>query len=153
MPTDTIFNHLFALIVIVGLPLMGIIARLLGVSYARLVKWYLYASVFAVVVVMDSIFFPFIGGKDWFFRFAVELSLISFLLWWGFEAKAGEVRQLFRTNYKEPLVIAVTVFVGAFLLACAFALDAHAAFWSNYERGEGGFQMIHYYLFFMLLVF
>ena len=29
----------------------------------------------------------------------------------------------------------------------------HAAFWSNYERGEGGFQMIHYYLFFLLLAF
>ena len=29
----------------------------------------------------------------------------------------------------------------------------HAAFWSNYERGEGGFQMIHYFLFFLLLAF
>ncbi|MCL4437517.1 O-antigen ligase family protein, partial [Patescibacteria group bacterium] len=44
-----------------------------------------------------------------------------------------------------------TAFVSAFILASLFAYDPHAAFWSNYERGEGGFQMIHYYLFFVLL--
>ena len=40
-----------------------------------------------------------------------------------------------------------------FEIACIFAYDLHAAFWSNYERGEGGFQMLHYYLFFLLLLF
>jgi O-antigen ligase len=148
---DSIFNYGGTLFVIVALPALGIIAKFFGVSFKRIAKWYCYVAVFAVMVVINSIFFPFIGGKDYFFRFAVELGLVAFLLWWAFEAKDGEVKNLFKKVSKEPVAIAVTVFVAAFLLASIFALDAHAAFWSNYERGEGGFQMLHYFAFFALL--
>ena len=151
--TDTIFNHPEVFTVIVGLPLLGVVAKAFGQSLERIAKWYLYAAVFAVVVVMNSIFFPFIGGKDWYFRYAVELSLIATLLWWAFEARDGELKTRLKHAFKKPLVLAVSAFSTAFLLACFFANDVHAAFWSNYERGEGGFQMIHYYLFFVLLVF
>ncbi|MGC9968323.1 MAG: O-antigen ligase family protein [Minisyncoccia bacterium] len=149
---DTIFSHPEVLAIIVGLPLLGVIAKLFGAPFRRIAKWYLYISVFAVVIVMDSMFFPFIGGKDYFFRFSIELSLIFFVLAWAFEMREGELAQLLKTTFKKPLVIAVTAFVVMVLLACLFAYDIHAAFWSNYERGEGGFQMIHYYLFFLLLV-
>lgn len=148
---DTIFNYFGTFAVIVALPAIGVIAKFFGISFSRIAKWYCYASVFAILVVINSIFFPFIGGKDYFFRFAVELGLIAFILWWAFEAKNGEVEQLMKTSFKKPLVIAVSVFVVAVMLACIFALDAHAAFWSNYERGDGGFQMLHYYVFFLLL--
>lgn len=149
---DTIFNHPVALAFVIGLPLFGIVAKLFGATFKKIAKWYLYIAVFAVVIVMDSIFFPFIGGKDYFFRFAVELSLIALLLWWAFESRSGELKELYEKRMKKPLFIAVTIFAAVFLLACLFAIDAHAAFWSNYERGEGGFQMIHYWLFFALLV-
>ncbi len=149
---DTIVNHPEVLSVIVALPLFGIVAKLFGASLRHIAKWYLYIAVFAVVIVMDSIFFPFIGGKDYFFRFTVELSLIFFIFAWAFEMQEGELATHLRATFKKPLVIAVSAFVFVFLLACLFAYDVHAAFWSNYERGEGGFQMIHYYLFFLLLV-
>ena len=151
--TDTILNHAGAFAVIAILPLLGIAAKAFGQSFERIAKWYLYIAVFAAVVVMNSVFFPFIGGKDWFFRFAVELALIAALLWWAFEARAGEAEEHLKKLFKKPLVRAVTVFVIVYLLACLFGYDIHAAFWSNYERGEGGFQMIHYYLFFCLLAF
>ncbi len=115
-------------------------------------KTLLYISVLCVLVVMTSTFFPFIGGKYYFFRFAVELSLIFLFLWWAFEAKQGELGDKFKHVYKKPLFIAVSLFVLAFLLASVFANDPHAAFWSNFERGEGGFQMLHYYAFFVLSI-
>jgi O-antigen ligase len=152
MAPDSIFNYTGTILVIIGLPLLGIIARFCGVSFKRITKWYMYAAVFAVVVVVNSILFPFIGGKDYFFRFATELGLIAALLWWAFEAKAGEAKQMIHAAFKRPIVKAATAFAIAFELACIFAFDAHAAFWSNYERGEGGFEMLHYYLFFILLV-
>ena len=65
---DTLFNHPLVVLTVVGLPVFGIVAKMLGQSFARIAKWYLYIAVFAVIIVMDSIFFPFIGGKDWFFR-------------------------------------------------------------------------------------
>ena len=74
------------------------------------------------------------------------------VLWWAFEANKGDAKKRIAALFQKPLVIAVTVFAAIFELACIFAYDFHAAFWSNYERGEGGFQMLHYYLFFLLLV-
>lgn len=114
----------------------------------KLSKFFLYSSVFCVLIVMTSTFFPFIGGKTYFFRTAVELSAIFLLLWWGFEARDGELSARVKDMFKKPLFIAVSGFVLAFLLATLFAFDSHAAFWSNFERGEGGFQMLHYYAFF-----
>ncbi|HUZ93029.1 MAG TPA: O-antigen ligase family protein [Candidatus Paceibacterota bacterium] len=115
-------------------------------------KFFLYASLFSVVIVMTSTFFPFIGGKDYFFRFSVELALVFFVLWWAFESRGNEVWERIKEVAKKPLAIAVTAFVTTVMLSTLFAYDMHAAFWSNYERGEGGFEMLHYYVFFALLV-
>jgi hypothetical protein len=152
MITDTIFSHPVSAAVIAGLLLVGVIGKLMKFSFERIAKWYLYISVFSVIIVMNSIFFPFIGGKDFFFRFVTELSLSCMVLWWAFEAKKGDAKKRIVALFKKPLVVAVSVFAAIFELAAIFAYDFHAAFWSNYERGEGGFQMLHYYLFFLLLV-
>ena len=148
---DTIFSHPLAFAVVLLVPLFGIAAKVFGASFQKIAKWYLYIAVFCVIVVMDSIFFPFIGGKDWFFRLAVELSLIFGLLWWAFEARPGEAEERVKSLFKKPLVLAMSAFALMVLLASLFALDVHAGFWSNFERGEGAFQMIHYWIFFVLL--
>ncbi len=121
--------------------------------FQKLSKFSLYTSVFSVLIVMVSAFFPFIGGKTYFFRTAIELSLIFLIFWWAFEAPDGELFARVRDMFKKPLFAAVSAFVLAFTLASIFAFDSHAAFWSNFERGEGGFQMLHYYAFFFLMVF
>src|ERR1700685_2265588 len=100
MITDTIFNHPVSAAVIAGLLLLGIIAKLMKFSFERIAKWYLYISVFSIVVVMNSIFFPFIGGKDFFFRFTVELALAAMVLWWAFEAKSGEAKTRIVATFK-----------------------------------------------------
>src|SRR6185295_15707453 len=105
---DSIFSHPLAFAVIAVLPLFGIAAKAFGATFQKIARWYLYISVFCVIVVMNSIFFPFIGGKDWFFRFSVELSLIAAILWWAFEARAGEVEQHIKAIFKNKLVIAVS---------------------------------------------
>lgn len=121
--------------------------------FLKLSKFSLYASLFSVLIVMTATFFPFIGGKTYFFRTAIQLSAAFLLLWWAFEARDGELSARVNDMFKKPLFVAVSAFALAFLLATLFAYDSHAAFWSNYERGEGGFQMVHYYAFFFLLTF
>jgi O-antigen ligase len=118
--------------------------------FLKISKFFFYASLFAVVVVASTTFFPFIGGKYYFFRTMVELASVGLLLWWAFEANPGELERRFARVASRPIFRAVSTFAFAFLLACFFADDSQAAFWSNFERGEGGFQMIHYYLFFAL---
>lgn len=120
--------------------------------FLKISKFFLYASVFSVAVVLPSTFFPFIGGKYYFFRVAVELALASFILWWAFDPEGtGLVPRRLKELFRRPLFIAVSIFAAVFLLASIFAYDPAAAFWSNYERGDGGFQMLHYYFFFVLL--
>ncbi|MDP2599069.1 MAG: O-antigen ligase family protein [Candidatus Liptonbacteria bacterium] len=118
----------------------------------KLSKFFLHVSLFSVVVVMTSTFFPFIGGKDYFFRFTIELAFIFAVLWWAFESEGDRAWARVKEVSGKPLFIAVSAFVLAVLLATLFAYDPNAAFWSNYERGEGAFQMLHYYAFFALLV-
>ncbi|MBI4085827.1 MAG: O-antigen ligase family protein [Candidatus Liptonbacteria bacterium] len=118
----------------------------------KISKSFLYCSVLSVLVVLNGTFFPFIGGKNYFYRAIIELAFIFFLLWWAFEAPVGEVLARMKRLLKQPLFLAVSLFFIFFMLATVFAFDSHAAFWSNYERGEGGFQMLHYYGFFFLAV-
>ncbi|MEK9180240.1 MAG: hypothetical protein AAB897_02405, partial [Patescibacteria group bacterium] len=117
-------------------------------TFRRSAKFFVYTALFSIVVVMISTFFPFIGGKDYFFRVSIDLALIFYLLWGVFEAKRGELWNEIKETAQKPLFIAVSAFVLMVLLASIFALDPGAAFWSNFERGEGAFQMLHYWLFF-----
>ncbi len=121
--------------------------------FLKLSKFFLYTSVLSILVVMTTTFFPFIGGKAYFFRISIELSLIFLLFWWGFESPDGHLWKRCKDMFQKPLFAAVSIFALVFVLASLFAFDPHAAFWSNYERGEGGFQMLHYYAFFFLLTF
>jgi O-antigen ligase len=114
-------------------------------------RFFLYLSVFAVDIVLSSTFFPFIGGKYYFFRLVIELASIFLILSWAIEDQRSHIEERFRKMFRQPLFLAVSAFALMFLLASIFANDPAAAFWSNFERGEGGFQMIHYYAFFILL--
>ena len=113
---------------------------------------FLALALLSVIFVASSNFFPYIGVKAYWFRLCVSLALIFFLGWVGFQSSNEEIRRLFKQTFSSPLVLATTIFAVIFVLASVFAYDPLAAFWSNLERGEGGFQMIYYYLFFLLLV-
>ncbi len=119
----------------------------------KLSKFFLIVAIVNVVIVTTSTLFPFIVGKYAWFRTSVDLALITFLLgvlMGGVEAT--DILARLKRIARSPLAIAVTVFVAMFLLACLFGVDPHNSFWSNFERGEGGFQVLHLWIFFALLV-
>ncbi len=128
--------------------------------YFKISKFFLYLVPLSVVIVTTSTLFPFIVGKYVFFRTAVSLSLIFFLLGLLFQSKdirspkiSGQyLGDRMSQIFKSPLVIAVSFFVFIFLLACLFGVDPKTSFWSNFERGEGGLQMLNLYAFFILLL-
>ncbi len=124
-------------------------------NFKSVAKFFTLSSLFAVTIVMISTFFPFIGGKDYFFRVSIEFALIFYIFWWMFESKIGEAVSEVKKLFSMPLFVAASAFVLMFVLASIFALDPMAGFWSNFERGEGGFQMLHYYglLFLLVLLF
>jgi O-antigen ligase len=117
----------------------------------RISKLFLYASVFFIAIVSTSTLFPFIVGKYVWFRTCVDLALIFFALGLLFDAQGPLFVKRLQELYKTPLVIAVTVFTAVFLLAGFTGANPSFSFWSNFERGEGGVQILHLFLFFLLL--
>ena len=124
----------------------------MSMNYFKISKFFLFLVPLAVMIVTPSTLFPFIVGKYVFFRTAVALALIFFLLGLLFQDKLSEMSRRLLSIFKKPLVIAVTIFVLIFLLACFFGVDPKFSFWSNFERGEGGLQILHLGVFFLLLV-
>ena len=115
-------------------------------------KFFLYAAVFAIVIVSTATLFPFIVGKYAWFRAMVDLALVCFFAgllvdWDNGRHYITRLKQVWRS----PVFIAVTVFAAVFVLAGFFGVRPSFSFWSNFERGEGGVQILHLYAFFVLL--
>ena len=105
------------------------------------------------VIVTKSTLFPFIVGKYVFFRSVVGLAAIAFLLGLLFDTvRANQMWARLKRIAKNPIFIAVSVFTLAFLLACLFGVDPAYSFWSNFERGEGGLQILSFYMYFLMLI-
>lgn len=109
-------------------------------------------SLLAPLVVRKEMFFPFIGGKVFFFRTLIELSLAFFIANIIFSDNPKLLFQKLLLRLKHPIVISSAAFAAFFLLGAVFAQNPTQAFWSNFERGEGAFQILHYFIFFVLLV-
>jgi O-antigen ligase len=123
-------------------------------DYFKFAKWLLYLPVLLMtVIVTRTTLFPFIVGKYVFFRTTIGLAAILFLLGVLFQnARGAYYLSRLKALFKKPLVIAVTAFVAIFLLAGFFGVDPGASFWSNFERGEGGLQMLFFFSYFILIL-
>lgn len=120
--------------------------------YFKTAKFFLYATVFNVALVTLSTLFPFIVGKYVWFRTSIDLALIAFLLGLVFSPEEGNAYlDRLKRLLKTPIGMTVAIFAIAFVVAGFFGIDPSFSFWSNFERGEGGFQMLHLLAFFVLL--
>jgi len=122
-----------------------------NLNFFKISKFFLYLAPFSTAIVTASTLFPFIVGKYVFFRAAVDLALIFFLLGLLLQDKLSVMGSRLSAKLKSPLVIAVSIFVLIFILSGFFGVNPSNSFWSNFERGEGGIQIIHLYVFFLLL--
>ncbi len=122
-------------------------------AFFKVSKFFLLISVLSVVLVGTMTLFPFIVTKYTFFRMAIDFSAIFFLLGYIFRTSLFEsaYKERIRRVVRSPLFIALAVFVFFFVLSSFFAYDPQYAIWSNFERGEGAFQILHFFAFFFLL--
>lgn len=90
---------------------------------------------FTPLVVAPSWFFPYITGKNFFFRIVTELTF-------GFWLALIVVSSQFRPR-RGFIIAALTAFFGVLALATVFGEDPYNSFWSNYERMEGFVTYLH----------
>ncbi len=88
-------------------------------------------------------FFPFITGKAFVFRFLSEL---MFFLWIYLVIFYKEFRPKL-----TPLLIAVFIFIAIISLATIFGVNPYRSFWSNFERMEGLISYLHSFAFFLVI--
>lgn len=114
----------------------GIVLGMELVRYARIgVLTGLFAIPFVVLLVSESLYFPFITGKGFAFRILVE---IVFALWVVLALASPEYRPK-----KSPALFLGLAFVVAIGVSTALAENPVKAFWSNFERMEGYVTILH----------
>ena len=103
----------------------------------------LFAVLAVPLIVANSLFFPFITGKNFTFRILVE---IAALLWVVLMLRDSQYRPKF-----SWLSIAVVVFVAIVGVADIFSANPVKSFLSNFERMEGWITMAHLLVYFLML--
>lgn len=91
---------------------------------------------------IPDLFFPFITGKNFTFRFIVEALLLLYVL---LALKEPKYRP--RT---APLFWTMCAFVAWMAVATIFSIDPIKSFWSNFERMEGYLTLLHYLVLFVV---
>ena len=95
-------------------------------------------------IVSTSLFFPYISGKGFFFRFVVG---VCFALWILLVA-----RDRHYWPGRSQMLYAVLAFAGLLVLSTAFSVNPYKSFWSNFERMEGLVSYLHLFAYFIMLV-
>ena len=118
------------------------------VNAEKIFKYLIIGGIFLLLLtpllVADSLFFPFITGKAFFFRIIVE---IIFALWLCL--------LLFRkSNFPSAsaLLWGLLALVSITILATVFGVNPYRSFWSNFERMEGLITHLHLLAYFVVLI-
>src|SRR6185369_13772606 len=86
----------------------------------------IFAALVVPFLVSNSLFFPFITGKAFFFRIVVEIALAAWLLLIMRDASARPRKSMLLWAF-----VAFTVVIG---VADIFGQNPWKSFWSNFER-------------------
>ncbi|HEX2792145.1 MAG TPA: O-antigen ligase family protein [Candidatus Paceibacterota bacterium] len=112
----------------------------------KVTKYIVLAALFIIpflpLYVANGMFFPFITGKGFWFRILVEIAAVAWLALALLDAK-------YRPRFSWTLVL-FGAFTAWMLIADLFAVNAHKALWSNFERMDGWVTLIHLFLFFLV---
>jgi O-antigen ligase/tetratricopeptide (TPR) repeat protein len=104
----------------------------------------LFAILFIPLFVSNSLFFPFITGKNFAFRIIIELAALAWV-----------ILMLRDRSYRPKfswLSIAITLFVVIVGIADIFSSNPVKSFLSNFERMEGWITLAHLLLYFLILI-
>lgn len=110
-------------------------------------KFVTYAGLFLVLLiplfVSESLFFPYITGKNFAFRIIVEIIFASWVLLALLDTR-------YRPKFSWLLASGVSLLV---VMLASNMLGEHPfkSFWSNFERMDGYVMLVHFVLFFVVL--
>lgn len=120
--------------------------------FKALSRLFLILTLATPLISSSSLYAPAMSGKAVFFRFVVEGALIFFLFHLLVSRDRSSQWQELIKRLKSPLVLAIGVFTGVFMLSGLTGANPSVSWWSNLTRGEGAFLVLHCFIFFVLLL-
>ena len=116
------------------------------IPFDKIVRWItvgaIFTAAFVPLYVSNSLFFPFISGKNFAFRILAEIAFAGWLI------------LAFRNPDYRPrasaLLWSVLFFVTTLGVSMLLAEDPYKSFWSNFERMEGLIGIAHFALYFLV---
>lgn len=116
-------------------------------NWVKLLRYFIIGGTFVVpfipFIIANSMFFPFITGKNFTFRILVELLFGAWVL-------LALLEPMYRVRLRHGLFIAFAAFIGVMGLATIFSADPRTSFWSNFERMEGYLALVHLFMYFIV---
>lgn len=103
----------------------------------------LFAVPFIPLIVADSMFFPYITGKNFSFRILVEIMCGAWILLALLDAT-------YRPRFSW-MFAGIAALVGVMFLANLFGEFPPKSFWSNFERMDGYVTLVHFFLYALVL--
>jgi len=110
-----------------------------------IIRWGSYLILLLPLVVMRSTLYPYIFGKIIIFRILVEIIFAAWLF-------LAVYNPQYRPNWRHPLILTVTIFMGALVLAMFIGIDIARSFWSTQERMTGVLTWLHSWAWFLILI-
>ncbi|NQV88106.1 MAG: O-antigen ligase family protein [Parcubacteria group bacterium] len=98
---------------------------------------------FIVFIVDYSQLFPFITGKNFLFRFLIEIAFGAWMM-------LALLNEKYRPK-KSILLTSVIIFVGLMFVANILGVEPRKSFWSNLERMDGWITLIHLLVYTLVL--
>ena len=115
-------------------------------SIKKITTWVIIGTIFLIpifpLIVANSLFFPFITGKAFYFRILVEVAFASWI-----------ILAFLDTRYRPkltPLMIGVTLFTVITLFADLLGVNPVRSLLSNFERMEGWITVVHLWALFVM---
>ena len=111
--------------------------------YLFIIRWGTYLVLFTPLIINTKFFFPFVAPKTIFFRIVIEIILVAYIF-------LVMVNKRYRPRI-NALTIAITLFLGIFILTSFTGINLERSFWSTNERMTGIWTMLHLFAFFIIL--
>src|SRR3989344_5067326 len=112
-------------------------------SLLSAIRYGVYAALFLPLVIIPWLFFPFSTSKGFLFQIIVEIIFALYL--------ALVLKNKNFLPKKSALFYAVSFYFLALFFSTIFCIDLYHRFFGNYERMWGFFQLLHFFLFFVII--
>lgn len=113
-------------------------------TYLRILQFGLIGSLFIIFFVFSDLLFPFITSKQLSFNILMEILLV---FWLVFILRYPQYRPK-----KNLITYGLLIFFAALFASLPFGVNFNMSFWSNAERMLGIFHILHFLIFYFILI-